>query len=87
MPHPVNQLRKVLLINPASFDYKCKSYILGLAYYGSVIPVELAFQKKTEIQLNTIVILFLKIEKTLISPKNTDQNLRTKQCSYQDSLT
>ena len=43
LPHPITQLRKLLVSNPIGFEFRCKSYILGLAYYGSVIPVEIAF--------------------------------------------
>ena len=62
LPHPVTQLRKTLLTNPIGFDFRCKSYVLGMAYYGSVIPVDIAFQKKTDIQLHTLVKLLVNIE-------------------------
>lgn len=65
LPHPVSQLRKNMQISPIGFEFKCKSYIMGLAYYGSVIPVKMAFQKKTEIQLNTIVIVCCNVEKNI----------------------
>jgi len=47
LPSPLSQLRKVLKNNPLSFDFKCQSYIVGLAYYGSVLPIEMAFQSKS----------------------------------------
>jgi hypothetical protein len=39
LPHPPMQFRKLMNMNPIGFDYKCKSFILGMAYYGSVLPV------------------------------------------------
>lgn len=47
LPHPINYLRKTIKTNPIVFDSRCRSYILGLAYYGSVLPVEVAFQSKS----------------------------------------
>ncbi len=47
IPHPISQLRKLLITHPIGFDFKCKLYILGLTYYGSVIPVDISFQNRT----------------------------------------
>ena len=83
LPHPISQLRKLLVANPIGFEFRCKSYILGLAYYGSVTPVHIAFQKKTDIQLHTIVKICLmqsKIDEVVKTLKNiAEQNSQTTQ--------
>lgn len=63
LPHPITNLRKVISSNPIVFESRCRSYILGLAYYGSVLPIDVAFQNKSEIQLHTIVNFVIIIEK------------------------
>lgn len=65
LPHPISNLRKTIKTNPIVFQSRCRSFILGLSYYGSVLPVDVAFKNKTDIQIHTIVTSLFIIQKKI----------------------